>query len=72
MAGNNDQIQTVIDNNIVPKLLCSIKKDHPELRKNSTHAITNATVCASNDQMKKYLIDQGYIRAYESDDAITQ
>ncbi len=63
MAGDNHQIQTVIDNNIVPKLLCSMKGHDPELRKNSTHAITNATSCASDAQMK-YLIDQGCIRSY--------
>ncbi len=64
MAGDHDQIQTVIDNNIVPKLICSMRDHDTWVRNKTTQAITNATSCGSDAQMRYLILDQRCIDSF--------
>jgi len=59
-AGNKDQIQAVIDNNIIPPLVQLLTHAEFDIRKEAAWAISNATSGGNANQIK-YLVQQGCI-----------
>jgi importin subunit alpha-6/7 len=60
-AGNKEQIQNVIENNIIPPLIQLLANAEFEIRKEAAWAISNAT-SGGNEQQIKFLVQQGCIR----------
>ncbi|KAL3772551.1 hypothetical protein ACHAWU_006749 [Discostella pseudostelligera] len=60
-AGSKDQIQSVIDNNIIPPLILLLANAEFDIRKEAAWAISNATSGGSPQQIK-FLVQQGCIR----------
>jgi len=60
-AGNKDQIQAVIDNNIIPPLIQLLSNAEFDIRKEAAWAISNAT-SGGNAHQLKFLVTQGCIR----------
>jgi len=60
-AGNKDQIQAVVDNNIIPPLIQLLTNAEFDIRKEAAWAISNATSGGSPAQIK-FLVQQGCIR----------
>ncbi|TVU21005.1 hypothetical protein EJB05_30614, partial [Eragrostis curvula] len=63
MAGNKDQIQAVINENIIGPLVWLMQTAEFDVKKNAAWAISNATDGGTHDQIK-YLISQGCIIAF--------
>jgi importin subunit alpha-6/7 len=61
-AGNKEQIQNVIENNIIPPLIQLLVNAEFDIRKEAAWAISNAT-SGGNEQQIKFLVQQGCIRA---------
>ena len=59
-AGNKDQIQSVIDNNIIPPLIQLLDQAEFDIRKEAAWAISNATSGGTQYQIK-FLVSQGCI-----------
>ncbi|KAH9313006.1 hypothetical protein KI387_028041, partial [Taxus chinensis] len=60
-AGNNDQIQAVIDANIIPPLMKLLQTAEFDIKKEAAWAISNSTSGGSHEQIM-YLVDQGCIK----------
>lgn len=60
-AGNKEQIQAVIENNIIPPLIQLLANAEFDIRKEAAWAISNAT-SGGNEQQIKFLVQQGCIR----------
>ena len=60
-AGNKEQIQAVIENNIIPPLIQLLSNAEFDIRKEAAWAISNAT-SGGNEQQIKFLVQQGCIR----------
>jgi importin subunit alpha-6/7 len=60
-AGNKEQIQSVIENNIVPPLIQLLSNAEFDIRKEAAWAISNAT-SGGTEQQIKFLVQQGCIR----------
>ena len=60
-AGNKEQIQAVIENNIIPPLIQLLTNAEFDIRKEAAWAISNAT-SGGNPQQIKFLVQQGCIR----------
>lgn len=60
-AGNKEQIQAVIENNIIPPLIQLLANAEFDIRKEAAWAISNATSGGSEQQIK-FLVQQGCIR----------
>ncbi|WVZ97769.1 hypothetical protein U9M48_043282 [Paspalum notatum var. saurae] len=60
-AGNNEQIQAVINANIIPRLVHLLPIAEFDIRKFAARAISNATSGGTHDQIK-YLVAQGCIK----------
>jgi importin subunit alpha-6/7 len=61
IAGNKEQIQAVIENNIIPPLIQLLANAEFDIRKEAAWAISNAT-SGGNEQQIKFLVQQGCIR----------
>eukprot|EP01133_Synstelium_polycarpum_P003858 gene3858-4458_t len=59
-AGNKSQIQSVIDANIIPSIICLLTNAEFEIKKEAAWAITNATSGGTPQQID-YLVRQGCI-----------
>lgn len=75
-AGNPEQVQAVINNNIIPPLLQLVSNAEFEIRKEAAWAVSNA-ITSGNPQQINYLVEHGCIRPLcdlltGSDDAIIQ
>jgi len=60
-AGNKEQIQAVIENNIIPPLIQLLTNAEFDIRKEAAWAISNAT-SGGNPQQIAFLVQQGCIR----------
>jgi len=60
-AGNKDQIQAVVDNNIIPPLIQLLTNAEFDIRKEAAWAISNAT-SGGNPMQIRFLVQQGCIR----------
>jgi importin subunit alpha-6/7 len=60
-AGNKEQIQAVIENNIIPPLIQLLSNAEFDIRKEAAWAISNAT-SGGNEQQIHFLVQQGCIR----------
>ena len=61
LAGNKEQIQAVIENNIIPPLIQLLSNAEFDIRKEAAWAISNAT-SGGNEQQIQFLVQQGCIR----------
>lgn len=61
IAGNKEQIQAVMENNIIPPLVQLLSNAEFDIRKEAAWAISNAT-SGGNEQQIKFLVQQGCIR----------
>lgn len=59
-AGNKEQIQAVIENNIIPPLIQLLANAEFDIRKEAAWAISNAT-SGGNEQQIMFLVSQGCI-----------
>jgi importin subunit alpha-6/7 len=60
-AGNKEQIQAVIENNIIPPLIQLLSHAEFDIRKEAAWAISNAT-SGGNEHQIQFLVEQGCIR----------
>jgi importin subunit alpha-6/7 len=60
-AGNREQIQAVIENNIIPPLIQLLSNAEFDIRKEAAWSISNAT-SGGTEQQIKFLVQQGCIR----------
>jgi len=60
-AGNKDQIQAIVENNIVPPLVYLLAHAEFDIKKEAAWAISNATSGGTHQQIK-YLVEQGCIK----------
>ena len=64
-AGNKDQIQAIVENNIVPPLVYLLAHAEFDIKKEAAWALSNATSGGTHQQIK-YLVEQGCIKPLPS------